>query len=120
MTRTAIAAVLLLLTGCAMLPLDNEAPDVPELQSDGVRHVNFGVPVTVICTDPDGDRVAVRFRAVNGPAQLEFAWSTYLASGDTTVFYLDLPLGPWRLEAWARDELDETGARGSLELTVTN
>lgn len=122
MKRIAIAAAaaLLLSAGCAMLPLDNEPPEAPVLESDGDRVAGFGLPVAVTCEDPDGDRVALRFRAVAGPSQVDFAWTSYVESGEETIFYLDLPPGAWRLEAWARDEMDETGATSTLDLTVTD
>jgi hypothetical protein len=108
------------LGGCAQLPQKNDPPDPPELNSSGTFEPGLGVPVDVTCHDPDGDRVTIQFMAVTGGVAQPFEWTSFIDSGATETFYLDLSLGDWVLEAVARDELDEMGDPSAISITVHN
>ena len=113
-----LGAGLLTLAGCAELPLENSAPEPPVLASDGVYHAATGVAVDVTCVDPDGDRITILFTAVSATVQQDFAWTSFIDSGQTATFYLDLGLGDWTLRAVGKDELAESGDMGTLDLNV--
>jgi hypothetical protein len=117
----ASAAVLILACGgCAELPLDNEPPEAPVLVSTGTVEPGLGVAIIATCRDPDGDRVTLQFSASSGGTVIPFEWTSFIEDGATEVFYLQLALGAWVVEAVARDELDEVGERSSIALTVHN
>lgn len=117
-TILALCAVGLTTGGCAKLPLDNSAPTAPLLDSDGV-YSGLGVAVQVLVDDPDGDRVALHFQAfTDGSPVLDFAWTSFIPSGEEEVFYLNLNPGSWTLMAWARDEWDELSPQRSVTLVV--
>lgn len=113
-----LLAVLLALPGCGELPLDNSAPGVPYLSSNGTLIPGYGVAVTVAASDADGDRLAFQFRTVTGYLTEDSNWTSYVASGDTAVVFLDLAAGSTTLQARARDELNEMSPYASLELVV--
>ena len=107
-----------LMSGCAKLPLDNGAPAAPELSLSGPPQTN-NVAVEVMVDDPDGDRVSLKFTATpsSGVAQ-DFAWTSFLDSGETEVFYLGLGSGTWTLTAKAKDEWEEESRTRVLQVVV--
>jgi hypothetical protein len=109
----------MLLPGCAKLPLANDPPEVPSFHSTGISEPGFGVPVTVAASDPDGDRVSIQFRTILGVDVQESAWTSFVESGSTTEFYLNLAPGTYTLQARAKDELEEMSDYGAVELVVT-
>ncbi|MEZ4387893.1 MAG: hypothetical protein R3D98_10010 [Candidatus Krumholzibacteriia bacterium] len=117
--RPTLCLLLAVLAGaCAELPQTNDPPGPPVLESTGIYQAGVGVAVDVTCTDPDGDRVTIRFTAVSGVNRVDFDWTSFIASDRIETFYLGLGVGDWIITAVARDELDELGAPGVLELNV--
>jgi hypothetical protein len=107
-----------LMSGCAKLPLDNGAPAVPELSLSGPPQAN-NVAVEVTVDDPDGDRISLKFIATHSTgATQDFAWTSFLDSGETEVFYLGLSTGTWTLSAKAKDEWEEESKARVLEVVV--
>ncbi len=115
-----ILLALVSIFGCAKLPMDNEAPGAPILESDGLSSP-FGVSVRVLVDDPDGDMITLQFEASReGGISQAFNWTNFFASGEEEVFLLNLvPPGQWTLTARARDELDEMSPSTTLDLTVS-
>jgi hypothetical protein len=110
--------VLTALAACAKLPLDNEAPAAPVIASDGIL-TPYGVAVQVTVDDPDADRVTLHFRADNGLGGVQdFAWTSFIDSGQDEVFYLGLNVGQWTLTARARDEWEELSPTARLDVQV--
>jgi hypothetical protein len=116
---TAAVVGSVLLAGCAKLPLANDPPEVPSFHSTGISEPGFGVPVTVAARDPDGDRVSIQFRTIVGVDVQESTWTSFVDSGSTTEFYLNLAPGTYTLQARARDEFEEMSDYGAVELVVT-
>ncbi len=115
----AIILILTALPGCAQLPMENEPPSAPVLTSDGLVGP-FGVEVSVLVDDSDGDMVTVQIQATppSGVPQT-FSWTSFFASGQEEVFLLNLnPVGSWNLVAKARDEADEESVSSTTSLTV--
>lgn len=113
-----LLGLLTLAAGCAKLPLDNEAPARPELVSDGTL-TGYGVAVQVTVDDPDSDRVTVHFQANSTTGgTIDFAWTSFIASGQPEIFYLNLGLGQWTLTARARDEWEELSPSTTVDLLV--
>ena len=110
---------LVLLAGCAKLPLENSAPGTPILTSDGIRHA-AGIEVLVSVDDPDNDKVTMQFRATqtSGTVQ-EFSWTSFIDSGSEEIFYLNLSLGQWTVTATAKDEWEELSGVATMDLLVT-
>lgn len=107
------------LSGCAKLPFDNEAPEAPVVTSSGVMGP-YGVEIMVTVDDPDGDMVSVRFTATNsGDVVQEFTWTSFISSGVEEVFVLGLSQGQWTLSAQAKDEIDELSPTTTIDLTVS-
>ncbi len=119
LTLLATLLVLTSLAGCAKLPMENEPPSAPVLTSDGIVGP-FGVEISVLVDDPDGDMVTLQIQATpaSGVPQT-FSWTSFFASGQEEVFLLNLnPVGSWVLTATARDEIDEESASSTTNLTV--
>jgi len=110
--------LVLLTAGCVELPQTNDPPAAPVLASTGLLEPGLGVGIDVTCTDPDDDRVTIQFSAALGGVQQDFNWTSFIDSGATETFYLGLGYGDWVIRAVARDELDEEGEVGVLELNV--
>ena len=112
--------MILACVGCAELPLDNDPPDAPFLESDGAYEPGLGVAIRATCRDPDGDRITLQFSTISGVTEVVFEWTSFIESRATEVFYLPLGPGDWLVKAAPRDELDEVGEPSWLELTVHN
>lgn len=107
------------LTGCAKLPFDNEAPGAPALTSTG-EIGTYGVEILVMVDDPDGDMIAIKFQATNSvDVTQEFSWTSFIASGVEESFVLGLSQGQWTLSAQAKDEIEDLSPTTTIDLTVT-
>ena len=113
---TTLCAALLIFAGCAKLPQDNSAPAAPVLGTGSVTPGN--VEILVMVNDADGDMVTLQFQANNGVSVQDFAWTSFIPSGQETSFFLNLSQGQWTLTARAKDEMEDESPLGSLELTV--
>ncbi len=114
-----LLALLLTISGCAKLPLDNGAPASPELSSDGL-YSSWGVEIMVTANDPDGDMVTILFETYrNGSPANIFSPTSFIASGQQESFFLNLTPGQWEVRALARDEWEEESPETVMELTVS-
>ena len=110
--------VVSLISGCAKLPMENDAPGAPILFSDGEYHPG-GVEIRVNVDDPDGDMVSLHFQATNSNnITQDFIWTSFIASSEEAYFFLNLSVGQWTLAAQAKDELEELSPTASYDMTV--
>jgi len=107
------------MASCAKLPMENDPPGAPVVFSDGVWQPT-GVEIRVLVDDPDGDMVTLHFQATDSTGLInDFAWTSFIASGEEGAFFLGLSQGQWSITAQARDELDEQSPITSYQLTVS-
>jgi hypothetical protein len=113
-----LIGLMTLIGGCAKLPLDNEAPGTPVISSDGIL-TPYGVAVRVTVDDADSDMVTINFQADSAlGGAVDFAWTSFIASGEQAEFYLNLSVGQWTITARARDEWEELSPPASYDLVV--
>ncbi len=100
--------------------MNNSAPDAPVLASDNILRPG-GVEIRVTVNDLDGDMVAMEFQAIHSSGEAQYyVWTSFIDSGQEEIFYLDLSLGPWTVNARAKDELAETSEYSTIELSVVS
>ena len=108
-----------LVTSCAKLPMENDAPGAPVLYSDG-EYQPGGVEVRVTVDDPDGDMVSLHFQTISSSHIInDFIWTSFVDSGEEAFFYLNIGTGQYSLTAQAKDELEELSVVTSYDLLVT-